>query len=93
MPHQALAHRPGDDVAIAVSPIAAGDAVAIAYLESDDLGTITARGDIPYGHKIAVRDRAEGENVIEYGTRIGIATTKIVTGDYVHVHNVRSARW
>ena len=91
--HQALAHQPGDDVAIAVSPIVSGDQVTIAYLDAEEMETITARGDVPYGHKIAVRDRATGDSVIEYGTQIGIAAAGIVAGDYVHTHNLKSARW
>jgi (2R)-sulfolactate sulfo-lyase subunit alpha len=91
--HQALAHEPGDDVAVAVTPIAAGDPVVVAYLDSDHIETVEARGAVPYGHKIAVHDRAAGDEVIEYGLRIGIASAGIAKGDYVHTHNLRSARW
>ncbi len=45
---------------------------------------------IPNGHKIALRDIAEGENVIKYGHSIGVATKQIVKGDHVHVHNLKS---
>jgi (2R)-sulfolactate sulfo-lyase subunit alpha len=38
-------------------------------------------------------DIAKNDEVIEYGTRIGIATQDISKGDYVHTHNIRSARW
>ena len=49
-------------------------------------------GDIPYGHKIAVKPITKGEDIIKYGEEIGIATADIVTGDYVHVHNLDSKR-
>lgn len=40
------------------------------------------------GHKYALRDIAEGENVIKYGMPIGHATCAIKKGEHVHVHNV-----
>lgn len=49
-------------------------------------------GDVPYGHKIAVRDIAVGELINKYGEEIGIATKAIRKGEYVHVHNLDSMR-
>lgn len=34
-------------------------------------------GDVPYGHKIAVRDIKKGELINKYGEEIGIATKDI----------------
>lgn len=48
--------------------------------------------DILYGHKLAIRDIAEGELIIKYGEEIGIAVADIKKGDYVHVHNLESMR-
>ena len=48
--------------------------------------------DVPYGHKIAVKTIASGEAIIKYGEEIGVATTSISAGDYVHVHNLDSQR-
>ena len=42
------------------------------------------------GHKYALRDIAEGEDVIKYGMPIGHATRAIARGEHVHVHNVRT---
>ncbi len=42
------------------------------------------------GHKYALRDIAEGENVIKYGMPIGHATCTIKKGEHVHVHNVKT---
>ena len=53
---------------------------------------VKVRGLVPYGHKIAVRDIAQGELIIKYGEEIGIATRDIRKGDYVHVHNLDSMR-
>ena len=42
------------------------------------------------GHKYALRDIAEGENVIKYGMPIGQATRAIKKGEHVNVHNVKT---
>lgn len=47
---------------------------------------------IPYGHKIAIEDVRKGEQITKYGESIGIASEDIRVGQYVHVHNVESAR-
>ena len=53
---------------------------------------LTVHGDVPYGHKIAVRDIRKGELIIKYGEEIGIATHDIRRGEYVHIHNLDSLR-
>ena len=42
------------------------------------------------GHKYALRDIAEGENVVKYGMPIGHASCAIKKGEHVHVHNVKT---
>ena len=49
-------------------------------------------GDVPYGHKIAVRDIATGEHIMKYGESIGAANKDIKKGEYVHVHNMDALR-
>lgn len=49
-------------------------------------------GDVPYGHKIALKDINVDESITKYGEEIGVATKKIVVGEYVHVHNLDSMR-
>ena len=39
------------------------------------------------GHKYAVRDIKQGENIIKYGYPIGHATQDIKIGEHVHTHN------
>ena len=53
---------------------------------------IAVTGDVPYGHKIAVKDIHIGEKITKYGEEIGIATREIIKGEYVHVHNLDSMR-
>jgi (2R)-sulfolactate sulfo-lyase subunit alpha len=48
---------------------------------------------VPLGHKIALRDLPQGEQVIKYGIAIGRATRDIHAGEHVHVHNVKGERW
>ena len=42
------------------------------------------------GHKYALRDIAQGENIIKYGNPIGHATCDIKAGEHVHTHNVKT---
>jgi (2R)-sulfolactate sulfo-lyase subunit alpha len=91
--HKALAHRSGDDVAVAVTPIEAGEEVLVAYVSEDQELTVRARADVPYGHKVALRQLAAGAAVTEYSTQVGVTRTNIEPGDYVHTHNIKTARW
>jgi (2R)-sulfolactate sulfo-lyase subunit alpha len=87
-----LAHNQGDDVAVAVRDTGPGEARA-AYLDSGDRFGLTAREAIPLGHKIALRDLGESEDVLEYGVLIGLTRGPVAAGHLVHTHNLRSARW
>ena len=42
------------------------------------------------GHKYALRDIAEGENIIKYGFPIGHAVQPIKKGEHVHTHNMKT---
>lgn len=50
----------------------------------------------PSGHSLwpqgGPAGHCAGETVVKYGESIGIATANIKRGDYVHVHNLDSAR-
>lgn len=93
MAHGALLHEADDAVAVVVNDVAKGDSVRLVTLSGEEKGSVQATEDIPLGHKIAVRDVAEGEDVIKYGRAIGAASKKISTGDHVHTQNVKSKRW
>ena len=57
----------------------------------DNVGiNLTAEGNIPAGHKFALKDISKGEYVIKYGEIIGKATSDIKKGEWVHTHNVKS---
>lgn len=87
-----LTHKDGDYVAVAVKDVGRGPA-EVGFLDGSPTVTVEVNAEIPLGHKVALRDVAEGEDVIEYGVRVAIASAEITKGDYVHIHNVRSARW
>lgn len=87
-----LAHRSGDAVGVAVRDLTPGPAQG-GYLDSDAVEQLELAHDVPLGHKVALRDVRSGDDVIEYGVRTAIASEDISRGDYVHTHNVRSARW
>lgn len=91
-PPDVLVHRPGDHVAVAVADVAPGPAAG-AYLTGDETFALQVNGPVPLGHKVALTDLAAGDDVVEYGVRIGVARRPIRAGDHVHDHNIRSARW
>lgn len=73
----------GDMVAVAARPIKAGETVEVEGHEP-----LTVVDDVPRGHKIALRDIADGENVVKYGFAIGHAKEPIAKGAWVHTHNI-----
>jgi (2R)-sulfolactate sulfo-lyase subunit alpha len=87
-----LVHNEGDDVAVAVRDLEAGP-VSVAWLDSGRRASVEVRGPVPLGHKVALRALEEGDPVIEYGVQIGVTRTAVASGDHVHTHNLRSARW
>ncbi|HKF36753.1 MAG TPA: UxaA family hydrolase [Ktedonobacteraceae bacterium] len=87
-----LIHNEGDSVAVAVQDVAPGEGTAV-YMDSDRAVTIRATEAVPLGHKVALVDLEEGDEVIEYGVRIGVTRQPVQAGQHVHVHNIRSARW
>ena len=70
-----------DNVSIAVSDVAAGD---ICLVDGTELKALE---DIPAGHKIALKDMAEGENVIKYGFPIGHLLRSVRRGQLID-HNI-----
>lgn len=63
---QILKLTPSDNIAVAMSAIAAGTWLAAAGL--------AAAEDIPSGHKLALASISAGEVIVKYGQVIGVAT-------------------
>lgn len=73
-----------DSVAVALENLEAGGTYNI------DSQSLTLVDNIPFGHKVALKDIEKGEDVIKYGQPIGHALTKIKTGEHVHTHNIKT---
>jgi altronate hydrolase len=81
----ALRLHPQDDVAVALLALSRGQRVQV------DGGMVEVTEDIPAGHKVALRTIAEGAAIRKYGWPIGLATSRIEAGRWVHAHNLRTA--
>jgi altronate hydrolase len=73
-----------DDVAVALRPLEAGEEIEVGG------SRVSLRDAVPYGHKFAIRELAEGDPVRKLGWPIGEATRPIRTGEHVHTHNVKT---
>lgn len=93
MTHGALMHEAVDDVAVVVQDVGTGETVRAVTLEGDEVAVIRAIEPIPLGHKIALRGKSAGDDVIKYGRAIGRASQDIATGAHAHTQNLRSIRW
>jgi altronate dehydratase small subunit len=81
-----------DNVATALVGIVAGEMVEVVSSAQEVLQQVMVKDAIPLGHKIALANMANGDEVIKYGETIGKASRDISVGDYVHIHNVESIR-
>jgi altronate hydrolase len=72
----------GDDVAIALRDLTAGESVLL------DGVPVELVDSIPRSHKFALRSVSAGEPVRKYGQVIGRATAAITRGAHVHTHNL-----
>lgn len=75
-----------DNVIVALQEIPAGTEITL-----EDGSVVSSNMDIPAGHKMAVRDIPEGSEVIKYGYRIGFTKEAVKAGDWIHVHNIKTA--
>lgn len=78
-PTEYLVLRPGDDVAVAIEPLAAGQALE---------GGIVLVDAVPRGHKFALRGLRTGQPIRKLGQVIGTASAPIPAGAHVHAHNI-----
>lgn len=76
--------NPADNVVVAIQPQSAGAVITV------DGNQITLLEDVPAGHKIAIKDLAEGENVIKYGFPIGHAREAKKAGAWMNENNIKT---
>lgn len=87
-------HDANDSVAVVVvEGVKAGMELSGWIMDEDRTTRVTAKQDIPIGHKVALRDMAAGETVIKYGIDMGKVVAPIKTGQHAHVHNIKTKRW
>ena len=79
-----------DNVATSLVPLAAQSRIEVEL--NGESRAITVLDSIPFGHKLAIRSLAPGDDVLKYGEVIGRASEAIAPGQWVHVHNVESMR-
>ena len=93
IPHL-LVHDRRDNVGVVVvEDLRAGTEMLCVVTQDNSDFRLTARADIPIGHKVALSDLAEGDTVIKYGEDIGRMAGPAEKGGHVHVHNLKTKRW
>lgn len=78
-----------DNVATVLEKVEEGTELEI-EISPNKTQTVKAITKIPFLHKIALKDIAEGSPVIKYGQIIGKASQNIKKGEHVHVKNLKS---
>ena len=81
-----------DNVATVTGDVRKGEAVEILSPDGKVILKAKPLEDIAFGHKLSLRRIREGEEIIKYGEVIGVASRDIPAGEWVHTHNVDSAR-
>ena len=91
---QLLVHHPDDNVGVVVvEGLTAGtDMLCVVTHDNTDF-RLTAKADIPIGHKVALKDLATGDTVFKYGEDIGKMVGDAGEGGHVHTHNCKTKRW
>ncbi len=91
---QLLVHDRRDNVGVVViEGLTAGTDMLCVVTEDNSDFRLTAKADIPIGHKVAVSALSEGDTVIKYGVDIGRMVGPAEPGGHVHVHNLKTKRW
>jgi (2R)-sulfolactate sulfo-lyase subunit alpha len=87
-------HDAHDTVAVVVvEGVKAGMTLNGWIMDEDKSTSVTARQDIPIGHKVALKDMSPGDTVVKYGIDMGKVVAPIQAGEHAHVHNIKTKRW
>ena len=91
---QLLVHDHDDNVGVVVvEGLTAGTEMLCVVTHDDSDFKLTAKDDVPIGHKIALSDLSEGDTIIKYGEDIGKMVGDAGVGEHVHTHNCKTKRW
>ena len=77
-----------DNVVTCVDEVSEGSEVF--YRKGNDILSVTAIENIPYCHKVALKDFAEGEDVIKYGESLGKTNCAVKKGGWLSDKNMHS---
>lgn len=89
----ALVMSTDDNVATALDDLSAERELPTDEIDQvDQQGSITLKEDIPFGHKFALTEVEPSGSVYKYGEEIGVASSDIGLGEWVHTHNCDSTR-
>jgi altronate dehydratase small subunit len=92
MSKKAIQIDAADNVATATSIVEAEEIVEVLSPNGAIILITKPVEKILFGHKIALKDIAINEKIVKYGEIIGVASKLIKVGEWVHTHNVNSAR-
>ena len=90
---QLLVHDTEDNVGVVVvEGLKAGTEMLCVVTHDNSDFRLVAKADIPIGHKVALKDLAEGDTVMKYGEDIGKMIGSAEQGGHVHTHNLKTTR-
>ena len=93
IPHL-LVHEHADNVGVVVvENLKAGTDMLCCITHDNSTFRLTAKADVPIGHKIALKDLSVGDTVTKYGEDIGKMVANVPQGGHVHTHNLKTKRW
>ena len=93
IPHL-LVHDHEDNVGVVVvEGLATGTDMLVCVTHDNSTFRLESGADVPIGHKIALKDLANGDTAIKYGEDIGKFVADVKKGGHVHTHNLKTKRW
>ena len=81
---QILRINPADNVVVAIQALAKGQEINV------DGTVVVVAEDVPAGHKLGLKDFAEGEHIVKYGYPIGHARFAVAQGSWINEKNIKT---
>jgi len=89
-----VVHDEHDSVGVVVvEGVKSGQQLNGWIMDQDKEIKVRAQGDIPIGHKLAIKALKKNDTVIKYGVDIGRTVAPIKVGEHAHVQNIKTKRW
>jgi len=89
-----VVHDENDSVGVVVvEGVKSGQELTGCIMDQDKEIKVSAKNDIPIGHKLAIRELKANDTVVKYSVDIGRAVAAIKVGEHAHVHNIKTKRW